>query len=74
MPAPMTLRIDTPAKLIQAELVQDLVGCWLVIQSWTGKNGGRSGRKVTMVENHEAGLILLHRLARRHEKVETNAA
>jgi hypothetical protein len=64
--APMALRMDTPVKLIQAELVQDLVGCWMVIQSWAGKNGGRNGRKITMVDSHEAGLALLDRLVKRH--------
>jgi hypothetical protein len=67
VPAPMALRMDTPAKLIQAELLQDLVGCWMVIQSWAGKNGGRNGRKVTMVDSHEAGLALLDRLVKRHQ-------
>ena len=67
MPAPMALRMDTPAKLIQAELVQDLVGCWMVIQSWVGKNGGRNGRKVTLVDSHEAGLALLDCLVKRHQ-------
>jgi hypothetical protein len=68
MPAPMALRMDTSVKLIQAELIQDLVGCWMVIQSWTAKNGGRNGRKVTMVDSQEAGLALLDRLVKRHQK------
>lgn len=68
MPAPLTLRVDTPAKAIQAELVQDLVGCWMVIQSWIGKNGARNGRKVILVDSHEAGLAVLRTLVQRHQK------
>lgn len=67
MPAPLTLRVDTPARSIQAELVQDLVGCWMVIQSWIGKNGSRNGRKVTLVDSHEAGLTFLRSLVERHQ-------
>ena len=66
VPAPMTLRLESPARVMQAELVQDLLGSWMLIQSWIGRQGGRNGRKVTLVENHEAGLALLHRLSRRH--------
>lgn len=66
VPAPLALRVDAPAKLIQAELVQDLLGCWMVVQSWIGKNGRRNGRKVVMVESHEAGLALLLSLVKRH--------
>lgn len=66
MPAPLTLRLDTPVRILQAELVQDLVGCWMVIQSWVGKNGTRNGRKVTLVASHEAGLALLRDLHKRH--------
>lgn len=71
MPAPLTLRLDTPVKAIHAELVQDLVGCWMVIQSWVGKNGSRSGRKVTLVDSHEAGLALLRNLHHRHRVPES---
>lgn len=62
VPAPLALRIDTPTRLMQAELVQDLLGSWMLIQSWTGRQGTRHGRKVTLVDTHEAGLALLHKL------------
>lgn len=63
--APLALRIDTPTRLLQAELVQDLLGSWMLIQSWTGRQGTRNGRKVTLVDTHEAGLALLHKLQQR---------
>lgn len=66
VPAPMALRMDTPTRSLQAELVQDLLGSWMVIQSWIGKHGGRSGRKITLVDTHDAGLALLHQLRKRH--------
>jgi hypothetical protein len=74
MPAPVALHMDTSVKLIQAELIQDLVGCWMVIQTWTAKNGGRNGRKVTMVDSQEAGLVLLDRLVKRHQKTAASTA
>ena len=66
VPAPMALRLDTPTRLLQAELVQDLLGNWMLIQTWISRQGGRNGRKVTLVDTHEAGLALLHTVRQRH--------
>jgi len=70
IPAPMALRMETSTRTLQAELLQDLLGNWMVIQNWIGKQGARNGRKVTVVDTHDAGLALLHHLKKRHQPSE----
>lgn len=62
--APLTLRVNTSTKAIQAELKQDLLGDWILVQSWTAKGKRRSGRKSMIVASQEEGLAILERLVK----------
>jgi len=51
-----------------AELVQDLLGDWIVRQSWTGKPQANGGGRVTVVSDQDAGFRLLQQITQKKEK------
>ena len=51
-----------------AELVQDLLGDWIVRQSWTGKPQANGGGRVTVVSDQDAGFRLLQQITKKKEK------
>jgi len=50
------------------DLRQDLLGDWVVTQSWSGNCVERGGGKRVMVEGQEAGLRMLRQLAEQKER------
>ena len=56
------------AQLFIAELSQDLLGDWVVTQSWSGKPQARGGGRVTVVSDHDAGFQMLQKIAQKKEK------
>jgi hypothetical protein len=70
---PMRVVIDMQQQIVEAALVQDLLGDWFVTQKITGKStSGRllaqSRQRSTMVSNQEKGFAMLDALVRQHEK------
>lgn len=43
-------------------LEQDLLGDWVIVQSWGGKYNARGGKKNRMVNNYAEGLIQLQKI------------
>lgn len=62
---PMRLRFSDDAC---ADLTQDLLGDWIVTQTWIGKPQARGGGRVTMVSDQDAGFQLLQKIAKKKEK------
>lgn len=70
---PMRVLIDMPQQVVEAALVQDLLGDWFVTQKITGKStSGKllplSRQRSTIVSNQEDGFTMLDALVKRHEK------
>jgi hypothetical protein len=70
---PMRVIIDMQQQVVEAALVQDLLGDWFVTQKVTGKSTSgnllaRSRQRTTMVGNQEDGFAILDALVKRHEK------
>ena len=69
---PMRLNFasDAPdaAPVFVVELLQDLLGDWLVTHSWSGKPQVRGGGRVTVVSDQDAGFQLLQKIAKKKEK------
>ena len=51
-----------------AELMQDLLGDWVVTQTWNGKPQARGGGRVTVVSDQDAGFELLQKIAKKKGK------
>lgn len=51
-----------------AELVQDLLGDWIVRQSWSGKPQAKGGGRETLVNDQDAGFKLLQQITKKKEK------
>jgi hypothetical protein len=71
--APMRVLIDMRQQVVEAALVQDLLGDWFVTQKITGKSTsgrllGQSRQRTTMVTNQEDGFAMLDALVKHHEK------
>lgn len=71
--APMRVIIDMPNQVVEAALVQDLLGDWFVTQKITGKS--TSGRLLARHRNHSAmvshqeeGFSILSAVVKNHEK------
>jgi hypothetical protein len=70
---PIRILIDMQQQVVEAELVQDLLGDWFVMQKITGKSTSgkllaQSRKRSTMVSNQEQGFAMLEALVRQHEK------
>ncbi|WP_034296196.1 WGR domain-containing protein [Herbaspirillum sp. RV1423] len=69
---PMRLNFFTEqpdaARIFIADLTQDLLGDWIVTQSWTGKPQARGGGRVTVVSDQEAGFKMIQKIAQKKEK------
>jgi hypothetical protein len=70
---PMSVLIDTQQQVVEAALVQDLLGDWFVTQKITGKSTSgklltQSRQRTTMVNDQEEGFAMLDALVKRHEK------
>lgn len=57
---PHSLRYASPQGILAIVLQQDLLGDWLILQSW--------GQRVRQVTNLEDGLAILAKIGRRLEK------
>lgn len=68
IPQPTRLRFVSEARVYTVVLDQDLLGDWVVIQSWGGKGNQRGGGKVTHVPSFEAGMAMLRAIAKQREK------
>lgn len=72
-PTPMRIVVDMAQQVVEASLVQDLLGDWFVMQKTTGKSTSgkllpQSRQSTTMVSNQEDGFAMLATLVKRHEK------
>jgi hypothetical protein len=68
LPQATRLRFESPTRIYNAMLLQDLFEQWMVIQSWGGKGNLRGGGKITHVDSFEAGMAMLASIAKRREK------
>ncbi len=69
------MQFQSHNRVYTAILMQDLFGQWIIAQAWGGRFNQRGGRLTRPVENHEAGIALLlkiakQRQARGYQKVE----
>ena len=69
-PQPVKLRFTWHTRFYTAVLDRDLFGQWTVTRSWGSSRNGQGGGRVTVVENFEAGLMLLQKIARRREQLD----
>ncbi|MFL9924193.1 hypothetical protein PQR62_07955 [Herbaspirillum lusitanum] len=51
------------------DLGQDLLGDWIITQSWSGLLQQRGGGKRLVVGDHETGLRMLQKIAQKKEKI-----
>jgi hypothetical protein len=70
---PIRILIDMQQQVVEAALVQDLLGDWFVTQKITGKSTSgkllaQCRQRTTMVNDQEDGFAMLDALAKRHEK------
>jgi hypothetical protein len=70
---PIRVLIDMQQQVVEAELVQDLLGDWFLTQKITGKSTSgkllaQSRQRSTMVSDQEQGFIMLDALVKQHEK------
>jgi hypothetical protein len=54
--------------IFTVDLVQDLLGDWVLTQAWDGGEM-RSAARRTVVAGHEAGLLMLQKIARHKERL-----
>lgn len=69
----MRILIDMQQQIVEAELIQDLLGDWFVTQKITGKSTSgkplaQSRKRSMMVSDQEQGFAMLDALVKRHEK------
>jgi len=57
-------RWETSQRLYEAELVQDLLGDWVVVRRWGGKGSHRYGQKMGFVSNETEGRQAIERIHR----------
>lgn len=50
------------------DLRQDLLGDWVLTQTWSDTQSQRGGGKKIVVDGHEAGLAMLQKLAKLKER------
>ncbi|TWC69692.1 hypothetical protein [Herbaspirillum sp. SJZ099] len=50
------------------DLGQDLLGDWILTQTWGGTQMQRGGGKRIVVDGHEAGLLMLQKIAQKKER------
>lgn len=69
---PMRLNFSTDqpdaARLFVADLTQDLLGDWVVTQTWSATAQARGGNRITVVSDQEAGFKLIQKIANKKEK------
>ena len=68
LPHPTKLRFVWHTRFYTAVLDRDLFDQWTITRSWGSTKSGQGGGRVSVVENYEAGLTLLHTIALRREK------
>jgi hypothetical protein len=73
IPIPIRVVIDTQQQVIEASLVQDLLGDWFLTQKTTGKSTSgkllaQSRQRSTLVSNQDEGVLMLDALVKQHEK------
>jgi len=68
LPQPVRLDFTSENRTYSIALDRDLFDQWSVTRSWAGKHNNLRGRRITHVESFEAGLAMLHAIARRREK------
>ncbi|WP_175891668.1 hypothetical protein [Burkholderia cepacia] len=60
----MRVRWETARRWYEVELVCDLLGDWVLIRRWGGKESGRHGKKLVVVASERDGLLRLERIHR----------
>jgi hypothetical protein len=73
IPVPIRVVIDMQQQIIEAALVQDLLGDWFLTQKITGKSTSgkllaQSRQRSTLVNNQDEGVLMLDALVKQHEK------
>lgn len=68
VPGPVSCRFSWHTRFYTAVLDRDLFGQWTVTRSWGSKRNGQGGGRVTVVEDFEAGVVLLQTIRRRRER------
>jgi hypothetical protein len=69
LPHPTKLRFVWHSRFYTAVLDQDMFGQWTVTRSWGSTRNGQGGGRMSVVENFEAGLVLLQVIRRRRERL-----
>ncbi len=60
--------VNDATNVFIVDLVQDLLGDWLVIQRWSGKHQLRGGGRVTLVNDRKTGCVALQKLIVQKER------
>ncbi|HJV86258.1 MAG TPA: hypothetical protein VJ698_12365 [Noviherbaspirillum sp.] len=68
IPQPVRLDFASESRTYSIALDRDLFDQWSVTRSWAGKHNNLRGSRITHVDSFEAGLAMVHLLARRREK------
>ncbi|MBP0600403.1 hypothetical protein J8I26_19995 [Herbaspirillum sp. LeCh32-8] len=58
---------DSARSTFTVDLGQDLLGDWVLTQTWNASQQ-RGGGKRIVVDGHEAGLVMLEKIARQKER------
>lgn len=59
---------DNARGTFTVDLGQDLLGDWILTQTWGGSQMQRGGGKRMVVDGHEAGLQMLQKIAQKKER------
>ena len=57
-------RWETPQRWYKVELVHDLLGDWVVMRRWGGKESRRYGQKISLVSGEAEGRQVIERIHR----------
>ncbi len=68
LPQPVRLDLASESRTYSIALDRDLFDQWSVTRSWAGRHNNLRGRRITHVDSFEAGLAMIHAIARRREK------
>ena len=64
--SPIRLQFSSPERLHTVLLMKDLFDQWVILQTWSGKQETRGGRKPLPFGTLEAGLAALSSIAKTH--------
>jgi len=66
--SPIRLQFSSPERLHTVILMQDLFEQWVILQTWSGKQEAKGGKKTIPCENLQTGLATLADIARAHQQ------